>query len=79
MVNPRWFNDTKYDDTGDYGRTFNNNNTDKNTNKDEDNPTPTHECVVCATKIYIQSETRKRPPHYCKKCQEVNYHVKINR
>jgi len=79
MVNPRWFNDTKYDDTGDYGRTFNNNNTDKNTNKDEDNPTPTHECVVCATKIYIQSETRKRPPHYCKKCEEVNYHVKINR
>ena len=78
MVNPRWFNDTKYDDTGDYGRTFNNNNTDKNTNKDEDNPTPTHECVVCATKIYIQSETRKRPPHYCKKCEEVNYHVKIN-
>ena len=80
MVKPRWFKDTEYDDTGDYGTTFDNNNTDTDTDtdKNEDNPSPTHECVVCATKIYIQSETRKRPPHYCKQCEEVNYHVKIN-
>lgn len=73
VVKQNWWDEDVYNDAGN-SDPFSNRNSDSDSDKSS---SPTHECVVCGKKIYIQSEPRKRAPHYCKRCDDVNYHVRI--
>jgi len=73
VVKQNWWDDDLYNDA-DNSDSFS--NRDSGSDYDE-SPSPSHECVVCGNRIYIQSEPRKRAPHYCERCDDVNYHVRI--
>jgi len=73
VLKQNWWDDPLYNDVDD-GDSFS--NRDSSVSSD-DSPSPTHECVVCGRKIYIPSEPRKRAPHFCERCDDVNSHVRI--
>lgn len=45
--------------------------------EDEERVDPTHECVHCGSPARIESETRRRAPHFCDECDTVTDHQRV--
>lgn len=50
---------------------------DADEEEDDERVDPTHECVHCGSPAHIESETRRRAPHFCDECDTVTDHRRL--
>lgn len=50
---------------------------DEQDEQDDNRVDPTHECVHCGSPARIESETRRRAPHFCDECDTVTDHQRV--
>lgn len=51
---------------------------DPENQKEKEKEKPTHKCIQCENKVRIQSETRKRAPHFCNECIRITSHQRLD-